>query len=79
MTAGPTAIMRAPDTVETRLKLQVQRVLKAELAHIVHAHGIEDAIEVIAFVLHHTGMEAIGLPFNDVPIFINNTLYFYIR
>jgi hypothetical protein len=31
---------------------------EAELAHVGHPHGVEDAIEMIDFMLHDAGMKA---------------------
>src|SRR5205085_2791062 len=33
---------------------------EAEAAHVGHAHGIQDAIEVVDLVLHHAGVEPFG-------------------
>src|SRR5689334_20950907 len=33
---------------------------EAEAAHVGHAHGIQDAIEVVDLVLHDAGVEAFG-------------------
>jgi hypothetical protein len=41
--------------------MAVKLVVEPQQPEIGHALGIEDAIEMVAFVLHHAGMETLGL------------------
>src|ERR1039457_2490591 len=48
-----------------------QLLVETELTHVRHAHGIEDPIEVIDFVLHHAGVEAADAPIDSAALLVN--------
>src|SRR5688572_22502633 len=43
---------------------------EAEGAHVGHALGIEDAVEVVALVLDHPGVEALGLALDGIALLV---------
>ena len=45
-----------------------QRVLEAEVVQVAHPHRIEHAIEVVDFVLHDPGVEALDRPVDGLPV-----------
>ena len=57
--AAMLAVAAAICSVVARVLTGKQHVLEPEAAHVAHAHGIEDAVEVIDFVLYDARMEAI--------------------
>lgn len=43
---------------------------EAEAGEILHAHRVQDALQVIALVLHHAGMEALGDAVDGVAVLV---------
>src|SRR2546422_4477939 len=47
-----------------------QRLVEAEAGEVADPHRVEDAVEVVAFVLHHPGVKTLHLAFKKVSFFV---------
>jgi len=41
---------------------------EGEVGQVIHAHGIENAIEMVDFMLNHAGMQTFGLALDQLAI-----------